>query len=168
MVPHPGIRLWAQLYGSAPRTPACERDSGSAGPGPRRGACRAQLDGSAPRAPPVGPTLWFRGGGARGAVHAGSGGGPARAPSWRRPRLPGCGSGLLCLSLRLRSTRLRWASLIGAYEAWGRGGRFLFGGYYPVPVLLFKRREGSPCRRAGCRTCGAQGKMKCETPRSKI
>ena len=127
--PHRGPRLWAQLYGSAPRTPACERDSMvPRRRGPRRGACRAQLDGSAPRTPPVGPTLWFRGGGARGAVHAGPAG-PA-LPSWRRPRFPGCGSGLPCLSLRPRSTKTKWASLIGAYGAGGEG-RFLFGNYFP-------------------------------------
>jgi len=40
--PHRGPRLWAQLYGSAPRTPACERDSMvPRRRGPRRGACRA-------------------------------------------------------------------------------------------------------------------------------
>ena len=39
---------------------------------------------------------------------------------------------------------------------------------FPVPFLLFKRRRALLCSRAGCITCGAQGKMKCETPRSKI
>lgn len=90
------------------------------------------------------PTRWRCGGGACGAVHAGLSAGVPGLPSWRPRTLLASGSGLHCLFRRPRSTKTKWASLIGAY-VWGFFGKYV--ALFPVPVFCLRKGERLPYSR---------------------